>query len=111
MRAPHEPNVGRFLTCSDFDCNGVENLGLASRYSARAMTAEPARAVDKFDHDALELGRRIRTLRLERKLTLQTVAGMARVSQSLISQVERGLASPSINTLRRVAGALDVPIA
>jgi quercetin dioxygenase-like cupin family protein len=39
------------------------------------------------------------------------VAGLARVSQSLISQVERGLASPSISTLRRIAGALDVPIA
>jgi transcriptional regulator with XRE-family HTH domain len=75
------------------------------------MTAEPARLAEELDHDALELGRRIRTLRLERKLTLQAVAGTARVSQSLISQVERGLASPSINTLRRIAGALDVPIA
>ncbi|MFY9580589.1 MAG: XRE family transcriptional regulator, partial [Gaiellaceae bacterium] len=31
--------------------------------------------------------------------------------QSLISQVERGLASPSITTLRRLAAALHVPIA
>jgi transcriptional regulator with XRE-family HTH domain len=81
------------------------------RYSARAMMAEPARPVEDFDHDVLELGRRIRKLRLERNLTLQAVAATARVSQSLISQVERGLASPSISTLRRIAGALDVPIA
>ena len=59
----------------------------------------------------LELGPRIRALRLERRLTLQAVAEQAGVSQSLISQVERGLASPSINTLRRIAGALGVPIA
>ena len=39
------------------------------------------------------------------------VATAAGVSQSLISQVERGLASPSISTLRRIAGTLDVPIA
>ena len=76
------------------------------------MTAEPARpADDEIERDVLELGPRIRTLRLERKLTLQAVAEKARVSQSLISQVERGLASPSVNTLRRIAGALDVPIA
>ena len=75
------------------------------------MTAEPARPAEEFNQDVLELGRRIRTLRLERQLTLQAVARTARVSQSLISQVERGLASPSINTLRRIAGALDVPIA
>ena len=75
------------------------------------MTAEPVRAFEESEHEALELGRRIRTLRLERGLTLQAVAGSAGVSQSLISQVERGLASPSISTLRRIAGALDVPIA
>jgi transcriptional regulator with XRE-family HTH domain len=75
------------------------------------MTAERAHSLESSDGDALELGRRIRRVRLERRLTLQTVAGLARVSQSLISQVERGLASPSISTLRRIAGALDVPIA
>jgi transcriptional regulator with XRE-family HTH domain len=75
------------------------------------MTAERARRLEDSDGDALELGRRIRRIRLERRLTLQAVAGLARVSQSLISQVERGLASPSISTLRRIAGALDVPIA
>jgi transcriptional regulator with XRE-family HTH domain len=75
------------------------------------MTAEPIAPVVEPDQDAFELGSRIRQLRLEQSLTLQAVAGRARVSQSLISQVERGLASPSISTLRRIAGALDVPIA
>jgi transcriptional regulator with XRE-family HTH domain len=75
------------------------------------MTVEQARLNDETERDVLELGPRIRTLRLEKQLTLQAVAERARVSQSLISQVERGLASPSINTLRRIAGALDVPIA
>src|SRR5712691_10638385 len=75
------------------------------------MTVEPVPSFEDSEHGGLELGRRIRKLRLERGLTLQAVAGTARVSQSLISQVERGLASPSINTLRRIAGALDVPIA
>jgi len=61
--------------------------------------------------EALELGRKIRALRLERRLTLRELAASVGVSQSLISQVERGLASPSITTLRRIAAALHVPIA
>jgi transcriptional regulator with XRE-family HTH domain len=75
------------------------------------VTAERAPRLEESDGDALELGRRIRRIRVERHLTLQAVASLARVSQSLISQVERGLASPSISTLRRIAGALNVPIA
>jgi transcriptional regulator with XRE-family HTH domain len=75
------------------------------------MTLEPTLLAAETDRDLLELGPRIRALRLKKKLTLQAVAERARVSQSLISQVERGLASPSVNTLRRIAGALDVPIA
>jgi len=59
----------------------------------------------------LEVGRKIRVRRLQAGLTLQSLARAVGVSQSLISQVERGLASPSITTLRRIAAALDVPIA
>lgn len=86
-------------------------MARAGLYSERSMPAEPVRLLDELDHDMLELGRCIRKIRLERGMTLQAVAATARVSQSLISQVERGLASPSISTLRRIAGALDVPIA
>jgi transcriptional regulator with XRE-family HTH domain len=66
---------------------------------------------DQLERESLELGQAIRALRVEQDLTLKTVARIAGVSQSLISQVERGLASPSITTLRRIATALDVPIA
>jgi transcriptional regulator with XRE-family HTH domain len=65
----------------------------------------------QLDGEALELGHAIRALRVERGLTLNAVAQAARVSTSLISQVERGLATPSISTLRRIAAALGVPIA
>jgi transcriptional regulator with XRE-family HTH domain len=71
------------------------------------MTTEPA--VER--NEALELGSRIRRLRRNAGLTLEEVARAADISKSLLSQVERGLASPSINTLRRIAGALEVPIA
>jgi transcriptional regulator with XRE-family HTH domain len=66
---------------------------------------------EQLESEALQLGQVIRTLRLERGLTLSAVAQGAGVSSSLISQVERGLATPSISALRRIAGALGVPIA
>ena len=66
---------------------------------------------NQLARESLELGQAIRALRVERGLTLKAVARIAGVSQSLISQVERGLASPSISALRRIASALDVPIA
>jgi transcriptional regulator with XRE-family HTH domain len=54
----------------------------------------------------LELGGRIRTVREEKGLSLRTVADAAGVSESFLSQVERGVASPSVASLRRVAEAL-----
>lgn len=54
------------------------------------------------------LGRRIRSLRLERGLSLRAVAAIAQVSPSLLSQIERGDASPSLVSLVAIADALVV---
>jgi transcriptional regulator with XRE-family HTH domain len=75
------------------------------------MTVDPLLPADEVEQEMLEVGRKIRVRRLQAGLTLQRLASTVGVSQSLISQVERGLASPSITTLRRIAAALDVPIA
>jgi transcriptional regulator with XRE-family HTH domain len=53
---------------------------------------------------------RIRTLRLQRGLTVAQLASSAGVSGGLISQVERGLADPSLETLRKIAAVLEVPL-
>src|SRR5258705_310851 len=54
------------------------------------------------------LGARIRALRLERGLSLRSVAAGAQVSPSLLSQIERGEASPSLVSLVAIADALVV---
>lgn len=54
------------------------------------------------------LGGRVRALRLERGLSLRTVAGSAQISPSLLSQIERGEASPSLVSLVAIADALVV---
>ena len=64
-----------------------------------------------IDPEALELGQNIRSFRQAGGLTLDQFARAVGVSRSLLSQVERGKASPSIGTLRNVARVLGVPIA
>lgn len=56
------------------------------------------------------VGSRIRELRLSAGMTLTALARAVSVSPGLISQVERGLTDPSLETLRRIAHALDVPL-
>lgn len=53
-----------------------------------------------------ELGRRLRTARFERDMTLKDVAARAGMSATHISEVERGKTSPTIGALQRIAGAL-----
>ncbi|MEL6946502.1 MAG: XRE family transcriptional regulator [Pseudomonadota bacterium] len=59
--------------------------------------------------DARALGRDVRSLRKSRNLTLNELALKIGRSLGFVSQVERGISSPSIDDLRAIAGALDVP--
>jgi transcriptional regulator with XRE-family HTH domain len=58
-----------------------------------------------------EVGERLREVRHLRRRTLKSVADRAGVSESFLSQVERGKASASIASLTRIAGALGVSVA
>lgn len=55
-----------------------------------------------------EIGRRLAALRARRRLTLRQLAERAGISDAYISQLEQGRAAPSLATLERLAGALDV---
>jgi transcriptional regulator with XRE-family HTH domain len=73
---------------------------------------EPARSgqtsalVERDD----QLGRRIRSLRTERGLTLSGLAAPVGITRSFLSGVERGVAYPSLMVLRSIAAALEVPV-
>lgn len=54
------------------------------------------------------IGARIRTLRLQRAMTLQRLGALTGLSASMLSLVERGRTSPSIGTLIVICSALDV---
>jgi len=59
------------------------------------------------DESALRLGARLRELRRSRGLTLVQLAGATGLSHPFLSQVERGLANLSLQSLRRIAVALE----
>jgi transcriptional regulator with XRE-family HTH domain len=59
----------------------------------------------------LLLGRKIRDLRLRRGFTVQQLAAASGLSKGFISQVENGRTSPSLATLRDLAGALNTSVA
>ncbi len=57
------------------------------------------------------VGAQIRRRRRDRDLTLAAVAELTGLNVGYLSQVENDKASPSLETLAALAGALDVPIA
>jgi transcriptional regulator with XRE-family HTH domain len=59
----------------------------------------------------VQLGRKIRDLRLRRGLTVQQLAEASGLSKGFISQVENDRTSPSLATLRDLARALDTSVA
>jgi transcriptional regulator with XRE-family HTH domain len=71
----------------------------------------PSSAPDLSTDADLEVGERLRVIRTTRRLTLREVAERAGLSESFLSQVERGRASASIASLRRIADALGITIA
>jgi len=64
-----------------------------------------SRSMDK------EFGEAVRRLRKQRAVTLDTLALRTGLSKGYLSKVERGLNSPPISTLSRIAAALGVGIA
>jgi transcriptional regulator with XRE-family HTH domain len=59
----------------------------------------------------IDVGERLRAIRKLRRVTLRTVAERAELSESFLSQVERGRANASIASLKRIAAALGVNVA
>jgi transcriptional regulator with XRE-family HTH domain len=66
----------------------------------------------EFQRDAvsINIGVRLRELREARKISMRGLAAKSGLSANALSMIERGRTSPSVSTLYKIAGALDVPI-
>lgn len=54
-----------------------------------------------------ELGKILKTIRVNKEFTQQKLAGMVHVEPSTISKIECGTSNPSVDLLRLIAIALD----
>jgi len=76
---------------------------------ARAPKAQPAGpALERSQSPAVDLGRTARRLREGQNLTLADVAGRADISSAMLSRLETGRVSPSLETIVALSQALGV---
>ena len=76
--------------------------GAAAGEGGRSTAMEPR------DRSPVELGRRIKMLRIARSLTLKDIETRGGISATHVSEIERGKASPTVGALGRIAQALGV---
>lgn len=60
--------------------------------------------------ESVDVGQRLRILREERGISMRALARRSGLSANALSMIERGLTSPSVSTLNKLATALEVPI-
>lgn len=58
----------------------------------------------------MELGKRLRSLRKEKNLTLKDLSELAKLSVPYLSDMERGSVNPSIESLQKVADAFNMTV-
>lgn len=60
--------------------------------------------------DDINIGEKILEYRKLKDYSIKDLSDKSGVTSSMLSQIERGLANPSINSLKSIAKALEVPI-
>ncbi|MEZ0397228.1 MAG: cupin domain-containing protein [Anaerolineales bacterium] len=76
--------------------------------SAYLQGQQPS-AVLETDEE-INVGRRLRSLRAERGLSLRALAEISGLNVNTLSLIENGRTSPSVNTIQQLAKALNMPI-
>ena len=59
--------------------------------------------------DAVLIGNVLRSFRKEKKMSQEVLSGLAGLDRTHYSKIERGLRSPTVDTLFKIAQALDLP--
>ncbi|MCW6511206.1 cupin domain-containing protein [Lichenifustis flavocetrariae] len=81
---------------------------------AKHETATPESAPDRVDPSAakneVQIGGKLKHARLRKSWTLRQVSLAAGCSESMLSKIENGRATPSLPTLHRIAASLDTTV-
>src|SRR5258706_3996110 len=84
----------------------LDAAGVRGATANRDKTAGPI--VERTQGAAVDLGRTARRLRESQNLTLADVAGRADISSAMLSRLETGRVSPSLETIVALSQALGV---
>jgi len=76
----------------------------------RTTKPKPMSGARSFDKPEVNVGQRLRELRLERGLSIRALAERSGLNVNTFSLIENGKTSPSVSTLQQIAAALEVPI-
>jgi transcriptional regulator with XRE-family HTH domain len=94
-----------------------ENQGeVHSRASRRTHLRQPSQlpgptqTIEQPADVEIDVGRRLRELRLEHGLSIRALAEKSRLNFNTLSLIENGKTSPSVSTLQQLAKGLEVPI-
>lgn len=68
--------------------------------------------MDIYNQEAasVNISERLRALREERDLSIRALGRLSGLSANALSVIERGLSSPSVSTLYKIANALEIPV-
>src|SRR5260370_14430941 len=88
------------------DGRKLDSASVRREAARRAKAAAPA--FERAQSPAVDLGRTARRLRESQNLTLADVARRADISSAMLSRLETGRVSPSLETIVALARALGV---
>lgn len=77
---------------------------------ARAPRASPSQAAAAVNDQAPRVGQALAALREQQALSLDELSRRSGVSKSMLSQIERAQANPTVAVVWRLANALGVPL-
>lgn len=60
--------------------------------------------------EEINIGAKVQEYRTQKQYSLRELAARAEMTPSMLSQIEKNTANPSINTLKSIAAALEVPM-
>lgn len=86
---------------------GLEQMPIQSAKKLAIARTEVATVPDQRDS---RVGLEIKHLRKARDLTIADLSELTRLSAGYLSQIERGLSSPSVKALRSISDALGVTV-
>ena len=92
------------------DSRAKSAVRTAARTAAKAVAKKRGRPRKPLNGEEAALGGNVRSTRIIKGLKLRDLAERVGCSESLLSKIENGRASPSVTMLHRIAASLDVTV-